>query len=152
VVANGGCRELPPLGECTWAGLRATRKSLEDRHARRVANRQRQCSILGFPHLERLDSSQGGRNGGSERAIRTFALASEVEPVDLATSRSRNSSFQRGGVLLRRRGRGLVLVDGEWIELAVAEPPVETVLPEPEVIVAAFAPYGCEILGPPPVL
>jgi quercetin dioxygenase-like cupin family protein len=33
-----------------------------------------------------------------------------------------------------------------------AEPPVESVLPEPDVIVAAFSPYGCEILGPPPVL
>jgi len=32
------------------------------------------------------------------------------------------------------------------------EPPVETVIPSPEEIVAAFAPYGCEILGPPPTL
>jgi quercetin dioxygenase-like cupin family protein len=32
-----------------------------------------------------------------------------------------------------------------------AEPPVETVLPPVEEIVRAFAPYGCEILGPPPV-
>jgi quercetin dioxygenase-like cupin family protein len=32
------------------------------------------------------------------------------------------------------------------------EPPVETVIPSSEEIVAAFAPYGCEILGPPPVL
>jgi quercetin dioxygenase-like cupin family protein len=31
-------------------------------------------------------------------------------------------------------------------------PPVETVIPSPEEIVAAFAPYGCEILGPPPAL
>jgi hypothetical protein len=31
-----------------------------------------------------------------------------------------------------------------------AEPPVETVLPPVEEIVRAFAPYGCEILGPPP--
>jgi quercetin dioxygenase-like cupin family protein len=33
-----------------------------------------------------------------------------------------------------------------------AVPPIEEVLPEPAEIVAAFAPYGCEILGPPPVL
>ena len=32
------------------------------------------------------------------------------------------------------------------------EPPVETVMPSPEEVVAAFAPYGCEILGPPPSL
>jgi quercetin dioxygenase-like cupin family protein len=35
---------------------------------------------------------------------------------------------------------------------ASPEPPVETVIPSPQEIVAAFAPYGCEILGPPPVL
>lgn len=44
-----------------------------------------------------------------------------------------------------------------FVDLGVAvaaspEPPVETVIPSPEEIVAAFAPYGCEILGPPPVL
>jgi quercetin dioxygenase-like cupin family protein len=33
-----------------------------------------------------------------------------------------------------------------------AEPPVENVLPPVEEIVRAFAPYGCEILGPPPSL
>jgi quercetin dioxygenase-like cupin family protein len=32
------------------------------------------------------------------------------------------------------------------------EPPVETVMPSPEQIAAAFAPYGCEIVGPPPAL
>ena len=32
------------------------------------------------------------------------------------------------------------------------EPPVETVIPSPEEMVAAFAAYGCEILGPPPGL
>ena len=32
------------------------------------------------------------------------------------------------------------------------EPPVETVMPPVEEIVRAFAPYGCEILGPPPAL
>ena len=32
------------------------------------------------------------------------------------------------------------------------EPPIETVIPSPEEMVAAFAPYGCEILGPPPAL
>jgi quercetin dioxygenase-like cupin family protein len=32
------------------------------------------------------------------------------------------------------------------------EPPVETVMPSPEEIAAAFAPYGCEIVGPPPAL
>jgi quercetin dioxygenase-like cupin family protein len=31
-------------------------------------------------------------------------------------------------------------------------PPVETVMPSAEEIAAAFAPYGCEILGPPPAL
>ena len=30
------------------------------------------------------------------------------------------------------------------------EPPVETVMLSAEEIAAAFAPYGCEILGPPP--
>jgi quercetin dioxygenase-like cupin family protein len=44
-----------------------------------------------------------------------------------------------------------------FVDLGVAvagtlEPPVETVIPSPEEIVAAFAPYGCEILGPPPAL
>jgi quercetin dioxygenase-like cupin family protein len=33
-----------------------------------------------------------------------------------------------------------------------SEPPVETVIPPVEEIVRAFAPYGCEILGPPPEL
>jgi quercetin dioxygenase-like cupin family protein len=33
-----------------------------------------------------------------------------------------------------------------------AEPPVETVMPPVEEIVRAFAPYGCEIVGPPPAL
>jgi quercetin dioxygenase-like cupin family protein len=33
-----------------------------------------------------------------------------------------------------------------------AQPPIETVLPPVEEIVRAFAPYGCEILGPPPSL
>jgi quercetin dioxygenase-like cupin family protein len=33
-----------------------------------------------------------------------------------------------------------------------SEPPVETVMPSAEQIAAAFAPYGCEILGPPPAL
>ena len=42
-------------------------------------------------------------------------------------------------------------------ELGVAvsrspEPPIDTVLPSPEEMVAAFAAYGCEILGPPPAL
>jgi quercetin dioxygenase-like cupin family protein len=32
------------------------------------------------------------------------------------------------------------------------EPPAETVMPPVEEIVRAFAPYGCEILGPPPAL
>jgi quercetin dioxygenase-like cupin family protein len=32
------------------------------------------------------------------------------------------------------------------------EPPVETVIPSPAEIAQAFAPYGCEILGPPPAL
>jgi quercetin dioxygenase-like cupin family protein len=32
------------------------------------------------------------------------------------------------------------------------EPATDTVLPSPEEIAAAFAPYGCEILGPPPAL
>lgn len=44
-----------------------------------------------------------------------------------------------------------------FIDLGVAvadspEPPVETVMPPVEAIVRAFAPYGCEILGPPPAL
>jgi quercetin dioxygenase-like cupin family protein len=33
-----------------------------------------------------------------------------------------------------------------------AKPPDEAVLPPVEEIVRAFAPYGCEILGPPPAL
>jgi hypothetical protein len=36
-------------------------------------------------------------------------------------------------------------VDGE-------EPPAETMLPPVEEVVRAFAPYGCEIVGPPPTL
>jgi quercetin dioxygenase-like cupin family protein len=32
------------------------------------------------------------------------------------------------------------------------EPPAETVLPALEEVVRAFAPYGCEIVGPPPAL
>jgi quercetin dioxygenase-like cupin family protein len=32
------------------------------------------------------------------------------------------------------------------------EPPVEAVIPSPEEAARAFAPYGCEILGPPPPL
>jgi quercetin dioxygenase-like cupin family protein len=39
--------------------------------------------------------------------------------------------------------------------VAVSEspaPPVQTIIPSPEEMVAAFAPYGCEILGPPPAL
>jgi quercetin dioxygenase-like cupin family protein len=31
-------------------------------------------------------------------------------------------------------------------------PPVDTVIPSPAEMAAAFAPYGCEILGPPPAL
>jgi adenylate cyclase len=31
-------------------------------------------------------------------------------------------------------------------------PPVETVMPSAEEIAVAFAPYGCEILGPPPAM
>jgi quercetin dioxygenase-like cupin family protein len=33
-----------------------------------------------------------------------------------------------------------------------AEPPVDEVMPPIEAVVAAFAPYGCEIVGPPPTL
>lgn len=44
-----------------------------------------------------------------------------------------------------------------FLDLGVAvadspEPPVETVIPSPAEISQAFAPYGCEILGPPPAL
>lgn len=39
---------------------------------------------------------------------------------------------------------GIPVVEGE-------KPPVETVLPVEEVV-RAFAPYGCEIVGPPPSL
>jgi len=39
------------------------------------------------------------------------------------------------------------------IPVATSElPPADTVLPPVEEIVRAFAPYGCEILGPPPAL
>jgi quercetin dioxygenase-like cupin family protein len=40
---------------------------------------------------------------------------------------------------------GIPVVDGE-------EPPAETVLPPVEEVARAFAPYGCEIVGPPPAL
>jgi glyoxylate utilization-related uncharacterized protein len=40
---------------------------------------------------------------------------------------------------------GIPVVEGE-------EPPAETVLPPVEEVVRAFAPYGCEIVGPPPTL
>jgi hypothetical protein len=33
-----------------------------------------------------------------------------------------------------------------------AQPSVDTVLPPVEEMVRAFAPYGCEIVGPPPAL
>jgi quercetin dioxygenase-like cupin family protein len=47
--------------------------------------------------------------------------------------------------------------ENAFIDLGVAvaespEPPVETVIPSAEEMSRAFAPYGCEILGPPPTL
>lgn len=47
--------------------------------------------------------------------------------------------------------------DEVFVDLAVpaaagSEPPVESVLPSPDEMVRAFAPYGCEITGPPPAL
>jgi quercetin dioxygenase-like cupin family protein len=65
-------------------------------------------------------------------------------------------------VVTSERARMLVTFSPAGFEQAFAdmgepladfpEPPVETVMPTPEQAVAAFAPYGCEILGPPPVL
>jgi quercetin dioxygenase-like cupin family protein len=47
--------------------------------------------------------------------------------------------------------------DEAFVDLGVdaahgAEAPADEVMPPLEAIVAAFAPYGCEILGPPPTL
>jgi quercetin dioxygenase-like cupin family protein len=65
-------------------------------------------------------------------------------------------------VVRSERARMLVTFSPAGFEAAFAdlgvavaesdEPPVETVIPSPEEISQAFAPYGCEILGPPPAL
>ncbi|HVO53030.1 MAG TPA: quercetin 2,3-dioxygenase [Solirubrobacterales bacterium] len=65
-------------------------------------------------------------------------------------------------VVTSERARMLVTFSPAGFEAAFAEigvpvaespqPPVETVIPSPQEMVAAFDPYGCEILGPPPQL
>jgi quercetin dioxygenase-like cupin family protein len=67
-----------------------------------------------------------------------------------------------GYVVVSERARMLVTFspagfEQVFIDLGVPvadslEPPVDEVLPPVEEIVRAFAPYGCEILGPPPQL
>ena len=90
-----------------------------------------------FVDGERIDVSAGDFAYVPRGASHGYVVRSEQARMLVTFS---PAGFEEAFVEL-----GVPVVEGE-------APPTETVLPPVEEIVRAFAPYGCEILGPPPAL